>query len=128
MIEDALGLKLYQWKKLIDAVELTVEKDEIVYVDGSIKAKFQYEDNVKYPDVMRLMQETIEQAPDETSLFGFTPKILNIVVNIFDNDQVYFIKKKTNFLVYPSVGSYQYALIVPLMMPDGGFQFDFNIN
>jgi len=115
------------WKKISDAVELTIENDEIVYVDGSIKAKFQYEDKVKYPDVMSLLQETIEQAPEETSLFGFTPKIMNIVVNVFDNDQIYFIKKKNNFLAYPSVGSYQYALIVPLQISDGGFEFDFNI-
>ena len=116
------------WKKIIDAVELTIENDEIVYVDGSIKAKFLYETDVKFPDVISLLNETIQKPETETSHFGFSLKLINILVNVFNSNEIYFLKKGQNFLAYPSVGSYQYAMICPIMIVEGGFEFDFNIN
>lgn len=116
------------WKKISDAIQLTVEDDEIVYLDGSIKAKFTYEDECKFPDVITILKDTIEQAEEQTSHFGFTPKVIDTIVKVFDNNEIYFVKKKNNFMCYPSVGSYQYALVVPLSIQEEGFKFDFNIN
>lgn len=115
------------WKKVMDATDISIVNDEIVYTYGLTKAKFEIASDINFPDVMTVVKPALKANNANKHTVSFQPKFTEILNKIFNSGQLNFLFKDNGpVLVYPCVGAYQYAMLMPIVTTEP-YEFDFNI-
>lgn len=117
------------WKKIMDAELITLEDNEIVYLYGLTKAKFEIAEDINFPNVKDVLNPILNSDNKSTDRIAFRPKFTDVFNKIFNSGELHFIFKEHSnaILVYPCVGAYQYGLIMPIAENEP-YEFEFDIS
>lgn len=125
---DGKYVHMETWRKIMDAELIMLENNEIIYMHGLTKAKFEIAEDINFPDVKAVLNPVLNSENKDVSRIAFRPKLSDICNKIFNSGELHFLFKTHSnaILAYPCVGSYQYAMIMPVVENEP-YEFEFDI-
>lgn len=127
-----LGGKLVHrdvWESILDADVLTVEDDIIHYEKGGIKADYNIECDLKFPDHRSIINSVAKSIFDKKSFVCFNPKWIQIAAKIFPSESLIcrFYEDNEMMVFFPSGDAKGFMGIMPMKITEDEATLDFSL-
>lgn len=116
------------WASVMDADMIFIEGNEILYSKGLIKARFEISDDINFPDIEIFIKESMNPEIVQLSKVSFNPLYVELLRKVFKHTEMTMLFKGGRLLCYPCVGSYQYAILMPIQSNEVTDEFEFDIS
>lgn len=118
------------WESIIDADVLTVDGDIIHYEKGSVKADFNIECQLKFPDHKAIINSVANSIFDKKSFVCFNPKWIQIASKIFPSESLIcrFYENNEMMIFFPSGEAKGFLGIMPMKLTEEEAVIDFSLS
>lgn len=118
------------WESILDADVLTVEDDIIHYEKGGIKADYDIQCDLKFPDHRAIITSVAKSIFDKKSFVCFNPKFIQIAAKIFPSENLIcrFYEDNEMMVFFPSGDAKGFMGIMPMKITEEEAVLDFTLS